>query len=615
MQMLDGLNESQLSAVKHTKGAAVIDAGPGAGKTKTLTTRTAYLIENKIPSGRILALSFTRKASEEMAERVKNLTGASVAITTFHKWAGSTLRESGISYRTLSPAAQTDWFKKTLKGLEQTGENDVRRVMTIIDKAKNNGFITVEEWRKSHFAEKLEEEQRELISSVWNDYRKFCEKSKMIDLTDLLTLFYSSWKKELQKGSGRILNAVSRTDHLMVDEFQDTNPVQMKLLKLWAKPQEQNGWTNERGFPTSFVVCGDVDQAIYGFRGSEPRIFLNFRRQFENCQIYELGENYRSQKKIVTQALEVVSNNVERTLKKIKPIRPEGLSPQIYAAADRRDEIDWVLNEIGELQERGEYEIAVLARHNSLLEEFQKSLTNLGYQVQGENFLRLEEVEVVRNLLKISVEIHPKWVEKAVPERLKPNLRRAFVAHRKTGVSLFEALASDADMIDWVETVRRIGVFTGRGEYGKALAEAFNFNNFFQNSFRQMSETVTHFSRVEKILMLIREAEKIDLKKERLGVRAVLDLLSDEKKVNSPIDLLTIHGSKGGEWKHVFMVGLNAEYFPGNDFDTLEEERRVFYVGMTRAKETLSMSGLKHNICPFVAEMNPDVLWIEKQSA
>ena len=612
MQILERLNESQASAVKHTKGAAVIDAGPGAGKTTTLAARTAYLLENKVPSGRILSLAFTRKASQEMAERVKRITGDSIAIMTFHRWAGSTLRDSGISYRRLDPPAQVAWFRKTLEGFEKTGERDVRRVMTIIDKAKNNGFITVDEWSGSQFAEKLQDEERELIINVWTDYWKFCQKNNLVDLTDLLTLFYTSWKKEIQKGGGRILNAVARTDHIMVDEFQDTNPVQMKLLTLWAKPQEQNNWTNDKGFPTSFVVCGDVDQAIYGFRGSEPRILLNFKKQFKDCRNYEMGENYRSQKKIVTQALEVVSNNVERTLKEIKPIRSEGVPPQIYAATNRMDEIAWVIDEIGNLHEKGEYEIAILSRNNSLIEEFRKSLTNSGYETQGELFLRLEEVEVIRNLLKISVEIHPKWVEKAIPEKLKANLRRAFVASRKTDISLFEALASDEEMADWIETVRRISVLVEKGEYGRALSEAFNFNYFFQNSFRQMSADVKHFSRVRKMLKLIAEAEKINLKKTRLGVRAVLDLLSDEEKVDSQVQLLTVHDSKGGEWRHVFMVGLNAESFPGNDFDCLEEERRVFYVGMTRPKETLSMSGLKHNFCPFVAEMNPDVVWIKK---
>lgn len=613
MESLRKLTDEQLSAVRHIQGAARIDACPGAGKTTTLSERIAYLLSKKVPSGKILSLSFTKRDSEEMFERVKRMTGEAVKITTFHKWAISLLREGGIPFTILSPAVQNSWFKENLSKFDLNDEREVRRVMNIIDKAKNNCFVSVEAWSRSHFAENLDDETRELIEAVWTDYQAFCKKNRKIDLTDLLAVCYSSWKKEAKQGTGRFLRAAGRIDHLMVDEFQDTNPLQMKLINLWAAPHEEANWENQRSYPTSLVVCGDVDQAIYGFRGSEPTIFLNFPKVFKDCKIFTLTKNYRSTETILTNALSVISNNVERTLKEIEPKRSAGCRPQIFAAEETGEEIDWVMNEIGELHQKGEYEIAILARNNSTLEAFQKALTNLGYQVQGENFLRLQEVDIVRNLLKIGVELHPVWIEKSIPESLKPALRRAFVVHKKTGISLFEALASDQEMHDWIQTVRRISSFVENGEYGNALAEAFNFNNFFHLAVCKMGEEIVYYSRVEKMLRLIAEAGEITLKDSRLGVRAILDLLSDEKKVNSPIDLMTIHGSKGGEWKHVFMVGLNSETFPGDDFETLEEERRVFYVAMTRAKETLSLSGLKYNLCPFVAEMSSEVVWITKE--
>lgn len=617
MSIVPVLSEEQLRAVDFLQGAALIDAGPGSGKTRVVTARTARLLERKVPSGRILALSFTNKAAQELAERVTQMTGAKVGISTFHKWAINSLKEAGIKYSIFGPDEQALWYSKEL-GFELKNKKPhqtVRRMMTVIDKAKNSGFVTPKLWESSDFAKKQSEPEKEIIKEVWSKYQNFCLKAEKVDLTDLLVLFYRSWKSEIEKGGGKLMNAAARIDHLMIDEFQDTNNLQMKLINLWTDVHEKNEWVNERGFPTSFVVCGDVDQSIYGFRGSEPKIFLDFPKRYNDSKVFLLWDNHRNQQKIVEHSMQVINNNVERTLKEIKPTRAAGLTPCIYGAEDQKDEITWVLNQIEELKESGSYEICIMARENESLEGFRNALTNVGLSTRGENFLILPEVEIVRNLLKIGIQLNNEWIEKSIPECLAPNLRKAYVVSKREHISLFDALASDSKMSDWVMTVRRISAHLQNKSYDNALSEAFGFNNFFQNAFLCAKDDHTHFTRVEKMLRLIQKAGRPELQNSQFPVRDILKMLSNsnEKNVNTPIDLRTIHASKGCEWDHVFMVGLNADIFPGDEYDTLEEERRVFYVGTTRARETLHFSGVKYNMCPFVGELHPDVRWITKE--
>lgn len=189
MNYLDGLNPTQLGAVQHFRGPALVDAGPGSGKTKTISTRIAHLLDKRVPSGQILAVSFTRKSTQEMAERVKKLSGQNVTILTFHKWAITSLKDAGIRFSILDPNEQEEFFARKIDD-----EKLMRRVMTTIDRAKNNLFLNPQSWSKSHFAETFEEETRELIMNVWKDYQNYCDSKYKVDFTDILTLFYSNWK-------------------------------------------------------------------------------------------------------------------------------------------------------------------------------------------------------------------------------------------------------------------------------------------------------------------------------------------------------------------------------------------------------------------------------------
>lgn len=607
MNYLDGLNPTQLGAVQHFRGPALVDAGPGSGKTKTISTRIAHLLDKRVPSGQILAVSFTRKSTQEMAERVKKLSGQNVTILTFHKWAITSLKDAGIRFSILDPNEQEEFFARKIDD-----EKLMRRVMTTIDRAKNNLFLNPQSWSKSHFAETFEEETRELIMNVWKDYQNYCDSKYKVDFTDILTLFYSNWKKEVQKGGGKLINSAKRFNHFMVDEFQDTNLLQLKLVKLWANRHEEAKW-QIAGFPTSLLVCGDADQAIYSFRGGEPKIFLDFPKTFDGTAIFNLGENYRSQKKIVEHAISVISNNNERTEKAIKPMRQSGSSPIVYGASTGTDEIEWVATEIENLKKSGEHEIAILSRHNETLADFRKKLEDKGISTRSENFLKLPELEVVRNLLKTAVEIHPQAVEKSVPEKLSSNVRKAFVTAKRYKISLFDALASDIEMKDWLLCIRTISSLMNVRKYSEALTEAFAFVGLLQNAFSFAGKEVSYFSRLETIFQLIENAKTINFESSHLGVEALIELLANEASVSSPVELATFHGSKGCEWKHVFLVGLNSSVFPGEVPDELEEERRLYYVGVTRAKDSLRISGIESQLCPFVGEMLlDDIDWSMK---
>ena len=525
MNYLEGLNPTQLRAVQHKQGPALVDAGPGSGKTKTISTRIKHLLENKVPSGQILAVSFTQKSTLELAERVKKLTDSKINISTFHKWAYSSLRDAGIKFAILNPNEQEDFFRSKIPD-----EKLCRRIMTTIDKAKNNLFLSPESWSKSRFAETFTEENKEEVKKVWKDYQNFCQRTNQMDFTDLLTLFYSKWKKEMQAGGGKIFQTTKRFNHLMIDEFQDTNPLQLKLVKLWAGRPEESQW-KVNGYPSSLLVCGDPDQAIYGFRGGEPKIFIDFPQTFAGTEVFNLGENYRSQEKIVRHAISVISNNLERSEKAIKPMRSEGETPTIFVANSTSDEVEWVTKKIESLKESGISEIAILSRHNEPLNAFRKKLEGKGFATREENFTKLPEVEVVRNLLKLGLEIDQAVVEKAVPKKHEANLRKSYSVAKKYDIYLFEALASDAEMSNWLTSVRRISSAINSRKYSEALMEALTATGLMQTAFAKAGQDVMFFRRLQTISNLVEKSKSINLTNPALGVKALLEFFDEEKSV------------------------------------------------------------------------------------
>lgn len=612
MNYLSGLNAAQLGAVQHKRGPAIVDAGPGSGKTKTISMRIRHLIEEKVPSGQIMALSFTRKSTFELAERVSRLTEAKVKISTFHSWASQTLKFAGFNERTFSPEqGEAESFF-----LNETGdEKHARRVMTAIDKAKNSLFLSPQSWLTSDFAASLEEEDRNSIFKIWQKYQHFCRRERKIDFTDILIKFYLEWRKELSGGkSGKITHSTKLINHLMVDEFQDTNLLQLKLVKLWAMRPETGNWM-VNGYPASLLVCGDADQSIYAFRGAEPKIFLDFPQHFPGTTTFFLGENYRSRANIVRHAISVISNNQERTEKVVKPMRKGEESPvRIFAGDSLQEEAQWVAQEVERLKKEGQYEIAILARHNDILKYFHQTLRTKGIATRSEDFLKLPELETVRNLLKLAVDITHSATEKAVPLKNKEYeaaLKRAYFVARRHKISLFEALASDPVMNDFIEIVRVISSQISNRRYANALAEALTFAGLLKPALCLAGEDPAgQFARLETIRNFIAKAKTIHFTDEGLGLNALLALLEDDSSVNSPVTVSTMHGSKGCEWKTVFVVGLNSENFPGAEPDELEEERRLYYVAVTRAKDTLALTGNRNSLCPFIGEMvMPDLQW------
>jgi DNA helicase-2/ATP-dependent DNA helicase PcrA len=605
--LLDSLNERQREAVLATEGPLLVLAGAGTGKTRVITYRVAYLIEKGVPGRAILAVTFTNKAAAVMKERIGDLLRSSgldasdVWVSTFHSFCARLLRRESVAaglprdFAIYDDDDQTAAIKRTLMLLDLPAEDYPPRSMRAqISHAKNHG-TTPEEMEAS--AEIARDEERKEIAKVFRAYNEMLRKASALDFDDLLLRAVEL----LQQNASVRAAWSSRFQYLMVDEFQDTNAAQEELVRLLA------------GTRKNVCVVGDEDQSIYSWRGARAGNLKRFTQDFPRAKIIRLEENYRSTQKILDAAAAVVRNNSDRLGKTLRATLGSGDALRFFEAQDSYAEAEFVCGEISSLiRNDPDARVAVLYRTGAQSRSFEEVLRRLGirYRVVG-GFSFYERAEVRNALAYVRLLLHP--------EDDVALLRVLNVPPRGIGaatIAMLETSASKTGKSLW-EVIR-----AGEFATGKKLSNALNsFREIVESlqeecdgllpaqliesvlehsgylSYVEQQDNLEHISRAENLRELsnaMAEATEQGQTLEDVLDAAALVADSDEYDPTIPVSLMTLHSAKGLEFDAVFLVGLEEGLLPHTRSTSrvaeLEEERRLFYVGMTRAKQTLLIS-------------------------
>ena len=596
MNYLDTLNKEQLSAVKHIDGPCLVVAGAGSGKTKVLTTRIAHLIESGIYSGNILAITFTNKAAKEMKERINKIVSENYAfVGTFHSFGLRVIKENyeelGLS-KNFTILDSDDVLSIIKKILKENGY-DIKEISPSFIRSKIS-FIKNEMLSDTEITRFFLSEYEKIAVKIYYEYEKVLKKNNVVDFDDLLKL-----PVELFVKNPEILEKYQdKYQYILIDEYQDTNEVQYKLVKLLS-----------RKYRNIFVV-GDQNQAIYGFRQANYKNILNFEKDYSDAKVVVLNQNYRSTTNILNAANSVIKNNIERKDVNLFSELGDGTRLKYLRSNDGLQEVNMVINEIKELLNIGykKSDIAIFYRTNAQSRIYEEGMikNNFPYKVVGSfYFYKRKEIKDLISYLKL-ISNHDDDI----------SLKR-IINEPKRGIGLktIENLEKIAD-IEYTSIFNVI-------DSGKELE--------FKKLIIELSEKSKEISLTELIdLVLEKSGMKESLQKEAsldselrfenlmefrsitenyqnvtgsVNLEDFLDEISliaditEHKEDSDAITLMTLHSAKGLEFKVVFMVGMEEGLMPhSNSFDEengIEEERRLCYVGITRAKERLYLTNAK----------------------
>ena len=579
MKFLKDLNPSQYEAATHIDGAMLILAGAGSGKTKTITARLAYLLSLGIDPQNTLTLTFTNKAAREMRERAMRLIDAPYPplLSTFHKFGLIFLK---MNIHLLGRAntfviIDTDDKKRIIKSISQ--ELPVNFVAKEISKYKNN-FLTPNE-----ILAMAKDENYRKLSHIYEHYISYLDKNNLVDFDDLLLLTY----KILDEFDEVAKNYSQKYKYIMVDEYQDTNDIQMKILKKLCLTHN------------NICVVGDDDQSIYGFRGANIKNILEFEKVFD-AKIVKLEENYRSTPEILELANKLISYNKTRHNKVLKPTLPNGKKVEILQNYNEMVESETIAKRIRSLIKSGVSpdKIAVLYRVNALSRAIEDGLrsNNVEYKlVGGMKFYEREEIKDIISYLRLLVNPNDDYSFKRIVNKPRRGIGKASldkIANMKGDKSFFEYVTSEDISFVTKKAEKSLKEFV---EMVERLKTKPIMDLFF--SIEDEIELLKFYKDPDKILNLqefyglIREHAKNGLELEE--ILNELSLQSDADSIEDrAINIMTIHASKGLEFDYLFVVGLEEGFFPLGDAD-IEEERRLAYVAVTRAKKELVLSYAK----------------------
>jgi DNA helicase-2/ATP-dependent DNA helicase PcrA len=598
---LNGLNDEQKKAVLHTEGPLLILAGAGAGKTKTVTHRILHLIKQGTTPQSILAITFTNKAAKEMRERVFHLIKTDTElnrpisfeerpfVSTFHSLGVHIIKENCILLGLPKHFAIFDRgdSKKTVKNaLEEKGldtkEYDPNIILSLISREKGND-VTLSDFRERG----AHDYWSEIVLDVWEKYEATLTREKALDFDDLLLK-----TARLLKTNEAVRTHYQKTwKYIHVDEYQDTNKVQYSIMKSLA------------GEGRNICVVGDVDQNIYSWRGADIKNILNFERDFPGAKTILLEENYRSTQTILSVANHIIKKNKNRFEKNLFTKKGAGETISIFEAFDENDEARFVAEKSAELIKKGvrPQEIAVLYRANfqsRVLEEAFLAKT-LPYQVLGVKFFERKEVRDTLAYLRASLS----------PDSLSDLKRIINVPPRGIGkvtiAKIFggqEGSLSDAHASKWnafkalLARTKQFIETNKASDAVKFVIKNSGMEEYFSNGTGEDEE------RLENVRELATLASKYDFMPPGEGIGKLLEeaaLQSDQDEMKEDQDavrLMTIHASKGLEFDYVFIVGLEQDLFPHKPSESKkgsrdnEEERRLFYVALTRARLKLFLT-------------------------
>ncbi len=607
MPFLQELNERQREAVLATEGPLLVLAGAGTGKTRVITYRVAHLIEQGVPGNAILAVTFTNKAAGVMKERINALLRSSgndisgVWVSTFHSFCARLLRREAAAaglprdFAIYDDDDQTAAIKRALLVLDLPAEVYAPRSMkTQISHAKNHG-ITPDDMEAEASAARNDE--RKKVAQIFREYNRSLRSAGSLDFDDLLLL-----SVQILREHADIRAAWStRFQYIMVDEFQDTNRWQEELVRLLA------------GARKNICVVGDEDQSIYGWRGARAGNLKRFTEDFPGAKIIRLEENYRSTQTILDAAAAVVGNNTNRLGKQLVAAAGEGAKLRYYEAQDATTEAEFVCTELAEyLRQNNDAHVAVLYRTGSQSRAFEEMLRQLGirYRVVG-GFSFYERAEVRNALAYIRLLFHPAdnvallRVLNVPPRGIGAATIAALEERaRDTGLSLWDIIKT-GDLVIARRVLRNLSDFREMIESLQhecaGLSPAHLIEKVLDRTgyltWVEQQDNIEHTSRAENLRELsnaMAEATEQGQTLEDLLDHAALVAGADDYEEAVPVSLMTLHSAKGLEFDAVYLAGLEEGVLPHsrsiNEDGDVEEERRLFYVGLTRARRSLLLT-------------------------
>lgn len=620
--MLEKLNDKQLEAVKHIDGPCLVIAGAGSGKTKVLTTRIAHLIEEGVSDNNILAITFTNKAAKEMRERLNLLVPDNRAfVGTFHSFGLKVIRENldslgmNKNFTIIDGEDALSLIKRIMKDLSI----DPKDISPYFVRSKIS-FIKNEMLSDAELDRYLISNAEKEVIRIYHEYDKMLRNNNSVDFDDLLLL-----PVKLFKNNKDILEKYQ--DHfkyILIDEYQDTNEVQYKLCKILASKYE------------NIFVVGDANQSIYAFRGANFRNILNFEKDYKNAKVIPLEQNYRSTKTILDAANSVIKNNKERKDLELYSNLGEGVKIKYFRSYDEKHEITLVVDEIKRLINDGyKYsDIAIFYRTNAqsrIIEEIILK-NNLPYKVFGSFYFysRKEIKDLICYLRLINNPNDDLSLRRIinVPKR-KIGLKSVADLEEKAinnGTSMFQVLGSGAE-----EQFKNLIIELQNDALNMSLTEL--IDNVLEKSGmkKELEEenTLDSSLRLENLMEFKSITASFEAQTGSINLGDFLDEislvqdLSEHQSDGDMLTLMTLHSAKGLEFPVVFIVGMEEGIFPhSNSFlngdEGIEEERRLCYVGFTRAKEKLYLTNAKKRMLygkttqnvpsRFINEVNNDLI-------
>lgn len=576
-QLLSSLNQSQQKAVSYNMaGPLLVLAGAGSGKTRVLTHRTAWLIANKkVSPSNLLLLTFTNKAAREMKTRLKKLLAEQdkksdgLFAGTFHSFGAYILRREGGRVG-LSPdfviydqKDQQSLLKKIIKKMDLDDSRfKARSIKYAINDAKNN-LIPPETYLDS-----VTSEWEEKVGLIYKDYQKFLAKAQALDFADLL-YYPVKLFRENAKVKGKYQQ---KYQYVLIDEYQDTNQSQYALTKLLTEKHR------------NLTVVGDAAQAIYSWRGADYRNLMGLTKDFPDTHVINLERNYRSTQNILDAAFSVISKNEKHPVLKLFTEKDSGKKITIYQAPSGVKEADYVVDRVQDLvneQETSPEKIAVLYRTNAQSRLLEEAFINRGLPYilyGGTKFYERKEVKDVLALIRVyfNPEDVVSW------ERIEKN----FGIRRRRKVKSFLDENKDKDFV----TAELFGKILKASSYLEKYDQEDEEDAWRLENIRELASVARKFRDISEFL------ENVALVQQEYSVSEK----NKQNQLNQAVNLMTLHSSKGLEFEVIFIVGLEEGLLPHSrsldDLEQLEEERRLCYVGMTRAKKRLFLTHADHRL-------------------
>jgi len=595
--ILDELNEAQREAVEEVRRPVLILAGAGSGKTKTITSRLAYLIgEVGVDPASTLTLTFTNKAATQMRERAMEMlsrTQTSLVypplLCTFHKFGLLFLKfhMDKLGRRNSFVVIDTDDKKRILKNFGS--ELPVSLVASEISRYKNSLISPSEAWAQA------EQKNYKQIAKLFEQYEAYLAQNNLVDFDDLLVLTY----RILEENPQLCAQTSERYQYIMIDEYQDTNDLQYRLIRKLCSTHE------------NICVVGDDDQSIYGWRGANIRNILEFAENFTDTKVVKLEKNYRSTNQILAAANELIDHNRGRMGKVLESTKGDGKAIVFLESSDETQEARAIATKIRELIDGGvnPKEIAVLYRINALSRSLEEGLNREGVSykmVGGVKFYERAEIKDLISYLRLVANPHDDFSLRRIINRPKRGLGKVTVdkllggAH-EARMSMYDYISKYAlesvsskkageALVLFVEQLEKLREVANGATYEiiDALEETFGVKKYYS----ELPDALERVSNIDEFYGLFRDQIKQNPDLSVDDFLNELALQSDQDQIDTEsIMIMSVHASKGLEFDHVFVMGMEEGFFPlVGDGSDIEEERRLGYVAITRAGKELTLS-------------------------